>query len=124
MTWVNRYKHYKGGIYDVFGQGKVQTSTPLLDMDDVVIYQSIHDKSFWVRSPMEFNDGRFTGIAQLNLSDPVGYDVIMDMTYKFVKAMKDGNTAKAIELSNICKEIERLYPEATQLIETRWGKRE
>lgn len=124
MTWVDRYKHRKGGVYDVIAQAKVQTSVPLLDMDDVVVYQSIVDNSFWVRSPMEFNDGRFTAVARVKTGDPIGYDVIMEMTRMVVKAVKENDLEKAKSLNETMREIERLFPEATQLIENRWGKRE
>ena len=120
MTWVNRYKHKKGGIYDVFAEGRVQTSTPLLDMDDVIIYQSINDNSFWVRSPMEFNDGRFTPIAQINTSDPLGYDVLMDLMHKMVEKIR--KREDHVPLLDLREQLINMYPEAELLIQKRWGK--
>lgn len=52
-------QHTKGGIYKVLGSGKLQTSRPLLDMAEVVIYTARADGTLWVRDKVEFEDGRF-----------------------------------------------------------------
>lgn len=57
-----RVRHKKGGEYEVIGQGRIQTSTPLNDMDQVVVYRSIEDGSIWARRALEFYDGRFEDI--------------------------------------------------------------
>ena len=54
-----RVRHKKGGEYEVLGQGRIQTSTPLTDMNQVVLYRSVEDGSLWARRASEFHDGRF-----------------------------------------------------------------
>ena len=44
-----KYKHVKGGIYEVLYTGKIEA-----DLTDVVIYQSDVDKKVWVRPTEEF----------------------------------------------------------------------
>ena len=58
---MQRYRHKKtGGTYVILhADAKVQTSTPLVDMDAVVVYRSEKNDSVWVRPASEFHDGRF-----------------------------------------------------------------
>lgn len=56
-TPLGRYRHYKGGLYDVFAVG-VDTET----LSEVVIYRSLQatgefpSGTVWVRSAMMFNE--------------------------------------------------------------------
>ena len=57
------HEHVKTkGLYSRVGVGKVQTTDGLLDMDEVVIYRSTRDGSWWVRGKKEFEDGRFAAL--------------------------------------------------------------
>ena len=75
---VLRYRHRKGGAYEVLGIGKMQSEmweergegtidrpSPVepVDMREVVVYRSEKDRSLWVRPREEFEDGRFTILA-------------------------------------------------------------
>lgn len=63
ITDGQRVQHVKrGSTYRVLGRAKVQTDVPLKDYDEVVIYQSEHDQSLWVRLVLEFEDGRFVNL--------------------------------------------------------------
>jgi hypothetical protein len=51
------HRHVKtGGDYEKIGVGRIQSSTPLNDMQEVVIYKSMTDGSLWAREAAEFND--------------------------------------------------------------------
>lgn len=55
-----KVKHIKrGSTYTVLGEGKIQTGRPLVDYDQVVVYQG-DDGQIWIRPLEEFRDGRFT----------------------------------------------------------------
>ncbi len=55
-----RVRHVKRGTtYHVLDVARMQTSGPISDMQDVVIYRSEDDGTIWVRPASEFNDGRF-----------------------------------------------------------------
>ncbi len=59
-----RVKHKaSGGEYEVLGQGRIQSSTPLTDMDQVVLYRATKDGTLWARRASEFHDGRFEDIV-------------------------------------------------------------
>lgn len=54
-----KVKHVRtGGIYEVNGVGKLQSTYPLGDMADVYVYTG-EDGKIWVRPRSEFIDGRF-----------------------------------------------------------------
>lgn len=46
-----RYRHFKGGLYDVIFNGKFE-----MDDRDVVVYQAVRDNSVWVRYSCYFNE--------------------------------------------------------------------
>lgn len=49
------YRHFKTqGDYRIIGTGKIQISTSLRDMDDIVIYQSLVNSDLWGRGLTEF----------------------------------------------------------------------
>jgi hypothetical protein len=57
-----KVKHLKrGSVYEVLGEGKIQTKSLLVDYDEVVVYQG-EDGQIWVRPKTEFGDGRFVEI--------------------------------------------------------------
>ena len=58
-----KYKHKNGGVYELIDEGYVQTSEPLIDYDEVVVYKSVSDGKIWIRPKHEFFDGRFTEIS-------------------------------------------------------------
>lgn len=61
-TPAKRYRHKtRGTIHILQGCARLQTSTPLTDMAEVVVYFS-EDGECWVRSKAEFFDGRFEAI--------------------------------------------------------------
>lgn len=64
MNGVEKRVRHKasGGEYEVLGPGRIQTTVPLNDMDEVVIYRSLKDGSLWARRASEFHDGRFEDI--------------------------------------------------------------
>lgn len=67
-----RVKHLKrGSTYQVLGEGKVQTETPLTDNDPVIIYQAESDGALWVRPPSEFHDGRFAALRAKAKEAPI-----------------------------------------------------
>lgn len=56
------HRHKKRGtVYIHMGSARIQTSTPLKDMDEVEIYIA-EDGSIWARKKDEFYDGRFERI--------------------------------------------------------------
>lgn len=58
--WLReKWSHHKGGEYYRLGDARIQSATPLSDMDEVVVYRAADD-SYWVRKKEEFYDGRFT----------------------------------------------------------------
>jgi hypothetical protein len=52
--WKATHRHRKGGLYRVVGPAILEA-----DRSDVIIYDDA-DGTVWVRSAVEFNDGRFT----------------------------------------------------------------
>lgn len=57
---VTRITHKKRGTtYNVVGFGSIQCDKPLIDYDEVVIYQHPETKQLWVRPTSELHDGRF-----------------------------------------------------------------
>ena len=61
---VTRVRHIKrGSEYDVLGQAMLQTSTPLTDMETMIVYRG-DDGQMWVRPVSEFEDGRFEPITK------------------------------------------------------------
>jgi hypothetical protein len=59
-----RWRHKKrGSTYAEIGEGRIQTSEPLTDHAEVVIYRSEDDGELWVRTKSEFHDGRFEPVA-------------------------------------------------------------
>ena len=52
---TGKYQHYKGGAYQVLFVGKGQFHKEY-DMEDMVVYQSDTDGSYWVRPLSEFNE--------------------------------------------------------------------
>jgi hypothetical protein len=68
---IRRVQHKKrGSTYKVIGRGRVQSDTPLTDMDEVVIYQGEADGLFWLRPESEFVDGRFVELPSVAASQP------------------------------------------------------
>lgn len=61
QDWQPTHRHRKGGSYKFTGAAKLQSSTPLSDMDAMVVYQA-EDGTFWVTPHVEFLDGRFESI--------------------------------------------------------------
>lgn len=61
LSSPERWRHRKrGSTYTIVdAQGIVQTGTPLVDYDMVVIYKDEKTEWYYVRSPKEFMDGRF-----------------------------------------------------------------
>ena len=55
-VWTATHRHRKGGLYRVLGRGVLET-----DRSEVVIYDDA-DGTVWVRSVIEFEDGRFSPI--------------------------------------------------------------
>ena len=56
-----QFRHNRhGGVYTFIGSGTLQTSTPLRDYAEVVLYQG-PDGRYWARASAEF-DTRFTRI--------------------------------------------------------------
>ncbi len=54
-----RYRHkQRGGKYEVLGKARLQTSRPVTDNQELVVYKG-QDGNFWVRPIGEFCDGRF-----------------------------------------------------------------
>ena len=61
--WTPTHQHLKRrSLYRFVGKATLQTSLPLRDMDEMVVYQA-EDGSFWVRPDVEFYDGRFLTLA-------------------------------------------------------------
>lgn len=121
MTLIKRYKHYKGGIYDVLGEGHIQSEIPLYDMDEVVIYRSTQDFTLWPRRKSEFYDGRFTAIAEVDVKeDPLGYDVLMDLMHKIVNKIRKGEDHQPLQ--DLREQLVNLYPEAEITVNSRWGR--
>ncbi len=52
--WKATHRHRKGGLYRVVGPATLE-----VDRSDVIIYDDA-EGTVWVRSAVEFNDGRFT----------------------------------------------------------------
>lgn len=58
-----RCRHKKtGGIYERFGEARLQSATPITDMATLVLYRG-QDGALWVRPPAEFNE-RFEPLAK------------------------------------------------------------
>lgn len=51
MITLGKYRHYKGGEYEVIALGKNEA-----DLEDVVIYRAISDGRIWVRSLKVFEE--------------------------------------------------------------------
>jgi hypothetical protein len=63
-TGLSRYVHMKTSrTYTGIGEARVQTDTPLRDMDRVVVYRSDKDGELWVRPAGEFFN-RFTQVNE------------------------------------------------------------
>jgi len=56
------YKHYKGGLYFVFGEGK-HTET----QEKLVVYYSLHYFSFWARPVDSWNNDVKTSVAKVHV---------------------------------------------------------
>lgn len=55
-----RVRHKKrGSHYRVLGQGRLQSSAPLVDEAALVIYRAEEGGALWARPVAEFEDGRF-----------------------------------------------------------------
>lgn len=55
-----RYRHVKrGSTYRALFTAKVQTSTPIVEGDEVVVYRAEETLDHWARLTKEFEDGRF-----------------------------------------------------------------
>ena len=53
------YRHKKtGGTYKVLGKAKLQTSEPIVDMTEMIVYEA-ENGTIWCRLEHEFFDGRF-----------------------------------------------------------------
>ena len=58
------FEHLKtGGVYSVYGLALVQSETPLHDETVVTIYRDVETGAWFVRTPREFEDGRFRSTA-------------------------------------------------------------
>lgn len=59
------YRHKKtGGLYErLMPMGRVQSSSPLHDMDEVAIYRAQKDGTLRARKASEFDDGRFEALS-------------------------------------------------------------
>ena len=47
---IGKYKHYKGGIYEVLHAAKHNET-----MTEMVVYRALHDDHIWVRPATEWN---------------------------------------------------------------------
>jgi hypothetical protein len=64
---LKKFRHRKGGSYELLGYAYLQTDTPLKDYDHVAVYRS-DESGLWVRPVSEFEDGRFELVAALSPS--------------------------------------------------------
>jgi hypothetical protein len=56
----NLVRHKKRGTnYEIVSNGKLQTSIPLEDGTEIIIYKAVGADEYWARSKQEFEDGRF-----------------------------------------------------------------
>lgn len=55
--------------------------------------------------------------------EPFGYAVIMDLTRKLANFARVGDMQSVHKLNDLMRELEAIYPEATALIEERYGSR-
>lgn len=61
-TFRPTHRHVKRGTeYCEVARGKLQTDVPLTDYSDLVAYRDADD-TWWFRSPVEFDDGRFEAL--------------------------------------------------------------
>lgn len=51
MMQLGFYRHFKGGIYEVIGIAKHSET-----LEELVIYKSLQDQSFWVRPLSMWNE--------------------------------------------------------------------
>lgn len=62
------YEHKKsGGVYELVCFGLLER-----DKEPVAIYRHHYTKEVWVRSSVEFNDGRFEKLIAISASKPAG----------------------------------------------------
>lgn len=72
QDWRPTHRHVKRGTeYEVLSVGVVQTETPLVDNDFVVIYRG-EDGALWARNAPEFRDGRFEPLPAPPIQQPDG----------------------------------------------------
>ncbi|WP_298912317.1 DUF1653 domain-containing protein [uncultured Roseobacter sp.] len=57
-VWVATHLHRKGGLYRVLAHGILEA-----DRSEVVIYDDV-EGTIWVRPKSEFEDGRFSELAE------------------------------------------------------------
>ncbi|MBH0113239.1 3'-5' exoribonuclease [Novosphingobium sp. YJ-S2-02] len=54
----------RGGLYDVLGQGELQSARQIAEGESMTVYRSLIDGRIWVRPSAEFRDGRFSPVME------------------------------------------------------------
>lgn len=103
------WRHVKtDGLYVIIALARMQDADPALDYRTVVVYRGVNQANVWVRSLLEFTDGRFEYVRSRQEPVPVidRAEVRQKLEHHIEEALKLADTAREVlaELADAAKE--------------------